>query len=84
MLLRYVKAGCHVFSCRSLLLSTTVLNDTAGGLLGHNLTDAVNMTNEYDVHVHKSDLKELTRYVRLLFILFYRLFFVFFYFAAHH
>ena len=35
------------------------------------------MTNEYDVHVHKSDLSDLTRYVRLSFILFIRLFCIF-------
>ena len=56
-----------------------------GGLLGHNLTDAANMTNEYDVHVHKADLKELTRYVRLsLFHFIGSFFIIIFYFAAHH
>ena len=30
MLWRHIKVGCHVFSCQSLLLSTTVLNDYSG------------------------------------------------------
>ena len=30
VLWRHMKVGGHVFSCRSLLLSTTVLNDTTG------------------------------------------------------
>jgi len=36
---------------------------TVGILLGHNLTDATNMKNQYDFHVIKSNLKQLTKYV---------------------
>ena len=35
-----------------------------GALLGHNLTDTVDMTNEYDDYIKDSSLKDLIRYVR--------------------
>ena len=34
-----------------------------GALLGHNLTDTVDITNQYDHYVTNSTLKDLTRYV---------------------
>ena len=40
-----------------------------GALLGHNLTDVVDMTNKFDNYVKNSTLDELIRYVRLNFFL---------------
>ena len=62
-----------MISDQSLLLSTIVLNDIyiyiyilyhIGALLGHNLIDTVDMTNQYDDYITNSTLKDLIRYVR--------------------
>ena len=46
---------------------TMHVNYIVGALLGHDLTDVANITNQYDDYVKKSSLDELTRYVRLNF-----------------
>ena len=40
-----------------------------GSLLGYNVTDVADMTNQYDDYVQNSTLNELAKYVRLIFFL---------------
>ena len=53
-----------------------------GALLGYDLTDVADMTNQYDDYVKNSTLNELTGYVRLNFFLW--VIFIFFYSTVHY